>query len=155
MRMVMREEIKVWVPTCFKDHMECGLSKEQEHPKAGCKTSARPPHILWFSPQAHRGEMVSISSPPSWRRQLKKWARGLHIDALLPEGLKGKHFKGEFPAKSIWGLWGPSRAPRPSTDGQTCPKGDWLEVKQPMCVKEPVPLTSLWAKGRNIDVWTQ
>lgn len=35
MRVVVRGEIKVWVSIYFKGQMGCGLTKEDEHSRAG------------------------------------------------------------------------------------------------------------------------
>lgn len=56
MRIVVRGEINVWVPIYYKDQMECGLSKEDELPKAGWRDLSKDLGALCDSPFWPRGE---------------------------------------------------------------------------------------------------
>lgn len=59
MRIAVKGEINVWIPIYHKDQMECGLSKEDEHPKAGWRDLSKDLGALCDSPFWPRGEMAS------------------------------------------------------------------------------------------------
>lgn len=56
MGMVVRRETNVWVPSYYKDQMECGVSKEDEHSKAGWQDLSKDLRAFCDSPFRPRGE---------------------------------------------------------------------------------------------------
>lgn len=105
MRIVVRGEINVWVPIYYKDQMECGLSEEDAHPKAGWRDLSKDLGASCDSPFWPRGEETASHFIVSHLGKMTgSEAKGSVQTCCFQRANGGAQCKDEFHIQNVRGL---------------------------------------------------